>query len=427
MIKYSTKSRRCNPSNALFACSLLVLSACSGDGRPFTEAVEANDLQLKTLSVVQPVGLLPDLVVNPGTQFTLGLNATNLADEKISVSSTNRRWSVKNAAGASSAVASIDEHGNLTALSAGTALVTVRIGSVGSLDFEVEVRQEELESIASIEGDESMERCVPKEYRAIGRFVSADGSTESLRALPNAEWTVGDITFGSVTKPLDGFASATGVNEGMLNLIATVDGKSGNKNIAVEGNLQSLTVGPENTAVTLGNTLSLVASGTYATGTEEGSKNVDITKSVHWSVDEDNDVFSIGNTVFNKGIVTPLIIGTKSVSVSCGNLVEQRPVTVIERGSTSDGGLSFFDTDPLKLPLSEGSKVLKLSTGSSYNEDNDVTNDAQWRVLDNTDDIVTFDSALTAGTITPLKIGKAKIQATYVGRVRTLNIEVTLQ
>jgi len=399
---------------------LLFISACSGDGRPFSEAVEANNRQLKTLSIQPPPGLLETLVVNPGTLHTLSFTATDQSDLAITLPSTNRRWLVGD-----SSVASIDKNGNLTAIAEGTTFVTVTIGSIRSARFPISVRNETLSSIEQIRGDDAMERCLPKSYQAIGRFlpVGGGGSTEgSLRGLPNAEWSVGEGA-GGVSDPVDGFASAYGVNAGELALSANVDEIRFTRNITIQDTLQEIIIEPETAAVQLGRTLQLNALGRY--NNEDVLRNVDITDEVQWSDEDENDVLDVGNTSINKGIVSPGRTGNEPVSAACGNLQGQKTVVVIERGSTAETSLSFSDDSPLRLTLASGPRQLRLSTGSEFNENDErTTNDeTEWSVQSGTN-VVTFAASSPKGMVTPLAVGTATIRATYRGRFKDLEIQV---
>jgi len=400
----------------------LLLSSCSGDGRAFTEAVEANNLQLKTLTVVQPAKLLPDLVVNPGDQFSFTLDATNVSDTKVTLPSGNRRWNVDN-----SAVASIDDGGNLSALSKGVAYVSVAVGAVGSQRFKVEVREEVLQTIDSIvakdiEVDGVLERCLPQQYRAIGRFVAVDGSgTSSLRALPAAQWSVGNKEVGSVAKPVDGFASVTGVNVEPLVVIATVDEIAPlSRSIAVSDTLREIEIEPRNAAVTLGNTLPLLALATYEVDGVERN-GIDITESVNWFAEEENSLLTVGNTVFNKGIVTPIATGNESVTASCGNLASQKTVIVGASDTTSESSISIRSVI-LSLTINRLGVQLQLSSGTSFDEDNEIESDTTWSFIGDTNNVATIT---TSGFITPLAPGTVTVQAVNDGRATDIDILVT--
>jgi len=96
------------------------ISACSGDARPFEEAIEASQSGLASLTVTVPTGDLDDLVLNIGQQYTLRLEGSNINDEVFNLSTSDRRWSVDNPA-----IASVDDNGTLTGLSNGSTTVRV--------------------------------------------------------------------------------------------------------------------------------------------------------------------------------------------------------------------------------------------------------------------------------------------------------------
>lgn len=421
MIRHTFRQTFRRNSAAMVTCTLVFIGGCSGDGRPFTEAVEANNRQLKTITIQQPTGLLEDLVVSPGTQHTFSLTATDQSDLAITLSSTNRRWVVGDPA-----IASIDENGNLTAIAEGETFVTVSVGTINSGSFPISVRDEVLSSIEEIRGDDSMERCVPKSYQAVGRFLpvgASDFPQGSLRGLLNAEWSVASAEVGEVAEPVDGFASAYGVDVGGLALTANVDDISFTRTITIEDTLQEILIEPDTAAVQLGRTIQLNALGRY--NNEGVLRNVDITDEVQWSDEDENDVLNVGNTSINKGIVTPSIIGNEPVSAACGDLSGQKTVVVIERNATAEPGLSFSDDSPLVLSLASGPRQLELSTGTDFDSDLAITtdDDTEWSVQSGTN-VLTFAATSPKGTVTPLAVGTATIRATYRGRFADLEIQV---
>jgi len=416
---------------------LLFLIACSGDGRGLLEEVEVSNLRLKSLEIGPPAGLLADLIVNPGTQHTLTLTAKNQADLPITVDSTNRRWSVRNAIDTQNptvvrpTVARIDENGNFFALAEGDAVVTVRIGGIGSNQFVITVEDAVFDSIEQIIGADSMERCLPQSYTAKGRYLPRDGSGEgSLRGLPNASWAVVDSNLGSVSGPIDGVATATGVNVGSLELVASFEGKvSAPKSIAIEDTLREINIGPETAALVIGDTLNLIATGKYIKGDIERN-NIVITESVQWLAEENNSVLRVSNEAKTKGVVSSLTVGNAFVTAACGNVLQQRTVVVSAAGSTVTTGLSFQDSlddgeDIFVMSLARGPSQVNLSTGTGYDADADITtNDGtDWSVL-NGADIVSVNNAAIKGLITPLSVGTATVRATYNNQLLDIEVRV---
>lgn len=419
-------NRIIKPASALLS-SFLLLAACSGDGRPLEEAVEANNLLLKTVSIVPPPGLLSDLIVNPGTQVNLSLRAINQLNLPVSVTSTNRRWSIRNGTDSNATVGSINDAGSFLAISEGDAFVSVRIGGIGSQEFKIAVRDEFFDSIETIEGDASMERCLPKPYNALGRFLPVNGVGEgSLRGLPSAEWDILNKNIGSVSTPVDGFARATGVNQGTLQLIAIFEEiKSDPKLITIEDTLMGIRIEPDVAGLTIGSTtLDLIAKANYMNG-DIDRDNIDITESVQWLAEEDNTVLQVSNVVPTKGRVSSLTVGSASVTAACGNVQDVKQVVVGAAGSTTSTVLSFEGDSPLVLPLAIGSRQLRLSTGSEYDEDTEKTTDedTEWTVLLGAS-VVSINTTNAKGVLTLLNAGSATIQATYNGLVKKLEIQV---
>ena len=390
----------------------LLLVGCSGDGRSLIEAVETNDLQLGSIAIMQPPQLLSDLVVNTGVQLKFSIDAKNRSGQPVALSSNNRRWSVSRPE-----LASIDENGNFVSIAEGNLSVKLQIGGFEA-EFPMQILNETLSSINQIIGDETLERCIPKNYSATGLF--SQGST---RGLTNVTWDIVNKEVGTVGVAVNGVVPVTGVNEDILVLTATVGDVSEKISITVSNSLQTITITPETLAVEVGNSLSLGATGTYLNDSIE--RDVAITGSVTWRAPENNGIATVSNLAASKGVVSPIAQGSTQITASCGNISAQKALVVLAAGSTSQTSIAFEGNSPRVLSLSEGQEQLRVSTGSVYNSDNDKTTDADtvWAVVTGSD-IVSFSSTAGKGTIVPLATGVATIRATYKELSKLLEVQV---
>ncbi len=401
----------------VFALSaLLAAAACSNDGRPFLEAVEAEDLQLKSIQIVQPTGLLPDLVVNTNARVSFNIEAKNTDDNDISLSPDNRRWSVDKPE-----LASIDERGNFVATGTGRVVVRLQISGLLS-EFPVSIQDETFQMISSIEGPATMERCIPGEYFAKGMF-----SLGSERGLPNVEWSIVDTEFGSVGEAVDGRVMVNGTNVGALSLVATLDGQTFTQSITIEDTLQAIVIEPDNLVVQNGGTLQLTAYGQYfKDGVDEVARLPDITENVVWSITGRDGVATISNASPNEGRVSTSSVNNTQVTAACGNLEEPKALVVVARGATDNTSLAFDVGSPYEISLSAGDTQLNVSTGSTYNRLEQVTinDDTTWSVVEG-GSVVSVNNTTAKGVLTPLRVGNATVQVEYKGRVGTIDIEVT--
>jgi len=227
----------------------LALSACSGDGRPLEEAVETNQSNLKTLSVVQPTGLLKPLVVNPGEQINFSIMASTGVEgsAEIPLSAAGRRWSVSD-----TSRATIDSNGKFIATADGVVNVNLQIGGLTD-SFAVTIAQGELTGIAisplvsdPMEDENTLERCVPEMYTATGTYTDTSEAGMSTRGLQNiVDWRIADEATGIASIQTDGATSVTAFDAGTLDLIATVGNVSSTASISVVDNLQRIDISPD--------------------------------------------------------------------------------------------------------------------------------------------------------------------------------------
>lgn len=394
--------------------SAIVLASCSGDGRPLEEAVETNQLNLvrNGLAIVQPTGLLNPLFVNPGEQINFSILATNSAGESLPLSVADRRWSVSNPA-----VASIDGNGKFIGIADGFVQVGLQIGGL-TAEFDVTVAEGTLTAINVIEedpmeGESSLERCLPEMYRATGTFThtfSGEPATSS-RGLVNVDWSVNDPEMGSATAQLNGTTSVTAFNAGELELTATVGNLSDTEPLTVSSTLDRIEISPALLTVMAGSDLQVFANGFYLRGDEETPTPIDITQSVNWSLPTDNGFATVSNVAPTKGLVAGIAEGNPEITAACGDDIQAVGTIVVQAddGSVSTE-LAFDGGRNQRISLSQGTRQLRVSTGSEYDEDNDVTDDddTTWTVVAGTE-FAAFQS-FDEGVITPLEPGTATIR-----------------
>jgi len=215
--------------NYAAAIMVLALLGCSGDARVLEEGIEAHNLQLESIAIKAPTstvdpstGVEQPLFENTNQTITLSIEARNTSGSLISVSSENRFWSIDNPA-----VATISQNGVVQTHSQGTAIVNVSIGGIVAPEFNLTVSDAPLLGIASIFGDDSVERCIPSTYSAIGDYA------DSTRALKTVSWGIANDSLGSFSSLSLGQVSVTGANVGALELVATVGDFTASKNIVV--------------------------------------------------------------------------------------------------------------------------------------------------------------------------------------------------
>ena len=249
----------------LLVAALVV--TCDGESRPFEEAVEVQALDLASVAISRPfVEQQADFVINPDQSAQLGLTGLTSTQAAVTISTNDRQWSSTNPA-----VVSVNDNGIITGRSDGVADILLTIGGIESGALPVTVRNQTLESIELIQpvASATLERCLPGEFFAVGRFVDADQTqtqtqTQTLRPLFNASFSV-DAASEAVVTATD--RSTVTVNATSLNAVALtvaadgVDGFTGQ--LTVLNTLLSVAILPNPAAVDVDDTLALTATGTY--------------------------------------------------------------------------------------------------------------------------------------------------------------------
>jgi len=174
----------------VFVLAAFSLVACSGDGRPFEEAVEIQQRQLVSMRILPPERT-QDAFFAVGQLVDFRIEATNSNGGTESISGEDRDWRISD-----SSVANIDRNGRLIGLRASEEpiLIDVIIGGVQSTSYSLSISEATLQNVSSINAvptvqspepsSDTLDPCLPMEYFAIGNFG------DSLRPLLQVEWSV---------------------------------------------------------------------------------------------------------------------------------------------------------------------------------------------------------------------------------------------
>lgn len=391
------------------------IQACSGDSRAFEEAIEASQSGLTSLTVDVPEGDLENVILNVGQRYTLMLEGRNADNETFDVSSSNRRWVVENPA-----VASVDEEGTVTGVSNGTTTVRVSIADVVSNAFPIAVSNSTLTAIERVIGDTSLDPCVAANYRATGTF--GDGSE---RSLPTVSFSATPADSTTVSSLSDNSASLLATTPGSVILTATVDTLTRDETLSVNDSLTEIAITPSPASVSVGSTVQMVASGTYTNG--ESIVTRDLTEALVWTISSEDERATISNASGTKGLVSGVAAGSASVTAACGDNLVLTTLTVSSTG-TETSSLSFNQDSPLVLTLRGGQVSLRVSTGTSYSENDDVTSSTDFSIVGDATVLSIGNIGDAKGIINPLTIGSTRIRAVYDGRlVAELNVSVVTQ
>lgn len=418
---------------------LITLAACSGESRPFVEAVEVSELDLVTLAVGAPEDAIEPLYILNNEDIKLTLGGTDSAGGAVTIPAESRSWKVSD-----SSVASINDNGVLTGRNDGVVDVSVKIAHIVSNSYQVTVSNATLASIEAIEGEAAVDPCLAQRYLASGTF--SDGST---RTLTSVNWSLDDTT-AQVLADEDGSASVTATTPGGVTLVASADTYTLERELTVNDSLESIVISPLDLGMTSNSTRKMIATGSYigtqpvepadsasdeepTTGpaSDDSTGNLDITADVVWSVDADEAVATISNNAENRGELHATGEGSVSVQASCGPVSGSGTIVISASESTASGtstDLSFDvvdDNDEIyNLPLATRNVNLRLSTGSEFSISDEVTREANWEVREGINVLSVNNIGATKGQVTLLQAGTAVIRASHEGRFADLTINV---
>lgn len=414
--------------NRCLTCALVLgsawLVACEGDSRPFQESVEVEALGLRAIQITPPANAQDMIRINPGQTMQLGLSGNTDAESAVTLDASDRSWRSSD-----TSVLEVSENGLVTGVSTAstdaTAVVSVSIGGISSNTLSIVVRDAALESIATIEGGDNLERCLPGEYFTVGNFN--DGF---VRTLFDVSYTLSEDSNATFVDTDPATAEINATTAGPILISAQVgDIMSDPRQLMVLDTLTELVITPEPAAVDEDETIDFTATGTYTTSGEgegdltapgapgatdppsesAGTKSEIITANVNWEVTSGTANASVDNSGENKGRLLGLSQGTALLTASCGVDRQDTVSVVINDVAGSDSDELSFDVVGSRIVFVFGSDPLELrvSRGSDYDSDNELTVDDGVRFsVRAIDEGFVDNGSLANGVIRPLQQGR---------------------
>ena len=401
------------------------LAGCSGDARPFEEAVEVRDLGLARLEIVPPENTQLPLFVNHGERVEFALEGFDADGGSVEVSGVDRAWRVSDPA-----LASIDDDGTFVARADGNVRVDVVIADITASAFPLTVRQAALASVSSIEGPARLDPCVPERYFAIGRYNDEAGSARLLR---DVSWSVAGGA-GRVEPVEGGSVDFSASRPGSVELVAaaTIDGQPRlGRPIEIGATLQGLSIDPDIAAADVGETVDLSAIGEFDDG-DGGTRTREVTDGVDWAVTDGTAFASVSDEAPTRGRVSADAEGTAQVRASCGDAeatVRFDANAPNESADDDDDGFAFqgdVDGDGiLNVGLGDSPITLRISRGETYDGTEDVTSSADFSVVGGDTGIASFGTELgQQNVLFLLGTGDVVVQAVVDDRAARLVVNV---
>lgn len=386
-----------------------LLLGCTGDDRPFNEAIEASESGVGSLVVRALEGTLQPVSVAVGGEVLLGITAFNSAGVEIALDTDDRDWSVSD-----SSIASITRNGLLSGIADGEVDVNFSFGEFDASPLTVTVSSLPLDGVSSIEGPDQLEACLAADYYAVGSFG------ELSRSLTDVVWSLGapgEVELISDATEIPGAIRVIANEPGTVALAATAEAVfSLTLDLVVANTLTGLNFPTGLRAVGEGESISLTATGSFTRNGIEAI--VDVTDSVQWLVTDGTGSATITTVGLDRGELTGVESGSVNVEIVCGAFRASQVVQVTSDDG-SDDGLAFDVGSSVTLVLTGGGLQLAVSTGSTYDDDDDVSDDVTWS-SSNTG-VVTVSSE---GLLLPVASGTATITVALGDESETLSVTV---
>jgi len=295
-----------------------------------------------------------------------------------------------------SSVATIDAQGNVTGADEGVALVSASSqGITGSAS--VTVGLPTLLSIAVSPFQSSLPLGESEQLTATGSF--SDGTVQDLTQ--SATWTPVAPTIASASAQ----GLVTGVSEGVTQVSADYQGVTGSASITVGvPALLSITLGPNQSSLPLGESEPLTATGNFSYGAPQN-----LTQSVTWTSS------GAAIAVTAQGTVTAQKLGVARVFAVYQGVTGAASVTVGPPALLS----ITVSANQLSLPKGESepfAAIGNLSNGTTQN----LTQSASW-----SSSVSTIASVGTGGTVVANAVGTSTISATSASVTGAANLTVT--
>jgi hypothetical protein len=213
-----------------------------------------------------------------------------------------------------------------------------------------------------------------------------------------------------------------------LTLTATVPGGlTLDRPLIVSDSLQRIAIRPLLIVLDVGGVRNLTATGVYTVSTGEivGTiREENLTDNVDWVVISGTNNLSVSNVRGTKGLVTGLVAGAAEITAACGLLSDRKPVDINASDTSTATILAFRIGNQLvtgnQIAISRSANlaplILRASTGSEYDADNDITSTVDFQVQSPTSMLtppfVIDGNRTSTPTIRILSTGTATIVAT---------------
>ena len=295
----------------------------------------------------------------------------------------------------------ISSAGLLTAMSSGSAIVTVIVGNT-STTIPITITNSVLSSITISPSQVSVAAGIAQQLTATGCF--SDGSTSDLSSI--VAWSSSNAHIASV----DIHGKLTAAATGSVTITA-VDG-SVNSSVpatVTAATIQTIAITPASSTLAAGQSQQFAAVAEFSDGSQQT-----VTDSVHWSVGA-SALASVSNAAGSQGLVTAKAAGNTTVSAAIGTVQGSATLTV------QPATLTSLSISPQPVSLAAGTTAQLTAIGVFSDGSNaDLTASVQWTSASASTAVVS-----NSGLLTGTGVGATSIIASSNSVSASLPVTVT--
>jgi len=394
----------------------LALIGCEkGDPTALKEAVRAASLNITSITI-EPA----DAIISRGEEFQFKAIG-HRADGSTTDVTSSVSWSSSN-----TAIATVTSGGNVEGVADGGVSIIASLSSVtGSTGLTVSSAP--LVSITILAdtatpNDLSVSACKNLQLKALGTYEGESGPRETTPITNQVVWSV---TGSASITPQGGLLSSR--PDGLAGDLDPLDvqavlGVTGSALVAINTNLDSITVAPASSTLSINGTLQYSATGNYS-----DSSTADITANTLWT-SSDTGVANFNTS--GSSVITAISTGPTTITAACGSIANTGTASLTVSAEVLDylrienpngNNITTYDT--------QVNAVTQLTLRAYYTNgtSEDVTEAAQWGLVSGapTGIIIVSNDSGTKGRVTGVAVGSVSILITYQNREKVLPVTVT--
>lgn len=362
------------------------------------------------LSITVPIALSSVVVTAGASTVTVGGNVQLTANEVYTDGSKKNVTTTAAWVSGTPTVATVDANGLLTAVKAGSVIITATSGGKSGTVI-LTVTDVPLSTIQVTPAAPSIPAGTTQQFKATGTY--ADSSKRDITA--EVDWTSSTASVATISGAAATKGLATAKAKGTTTITAALGGKSGTVDLIVtDATLTSLVLTPAQPVIAKDTTVTITATGNYSDNTTK-----DVTALATWTSSAPA-VATVSNADGSDGVVGGLTAGTSTITAAYAG--QSATVSV----KVNDVTLSSLAIRPAgDATLSKGTTLQFTAVGTfSDRSTQDLTTLAAWSSSDAT--VATVgDGGGKDGLATALKVGQTTITAAFAGRNASLKLTVT--